>query len=779
MNTKKDIIVLRSLLHDIGKFMERAKISYPHEQFDNAEEQVTAFTAKQYVPVPPIQWIIDQAERLAAGIPECKESEIGGKEESLYPIVETVALEQEGSRTVRHRLGANPLSLEKGVIFPHLKEGEDASLADRYRFLWDGFEKEFGRLPRKNISVFTETLVYLLEKYTWCIPGPITDMPDVSLFDHSKTTAAIAACLYDYHECHGTLNEEAVRELKEKKYLLVCGDISGIQTFIYNITNKGAAKGLKGRSFLIQLFSEAAGNYILRTSDYPVTNMLYSGGGRFYLLLANRYEHELENIRTAINTNLLKDYNGEVYLALGWCKLRGEDFGRENFPEKWRAAAGSTNEDKRRKFAGLEYARIFGPLGTGGNAATCQICKKEDKLTTRLRDGVKLCENCKTAEDLGQKLSRAEYLVEVYRESKRLKGGFDTPIPHIRYYLLDKPDEAVKIDAERVVVYRLNHTGFLPENMGANAFGFKFAGGAGQGKTLMFGDLTERSTGLKRLGVLRMDVDNLGRIFSEGLGRGASLSRVAGLSHQLSLFFGGYLNEICRKDKYCEDTLIIYSGGDDLFIVGAWDKVIELAPDIRQAFREFTCHNPSFTLSGGIIMSPEKYAIYRSASHAEEAEKKAKMFKRRVNGQDMEKDALTFLGKSLGWNDLDVCQEIKETFYPLLKEGREGKKLPAGILNRLKEIYLLYEENRRYWHEKGLCGAELEDKAMNHKWKWRGVYTLSRAARQNPLFKEDICKIRSALLGDQINSKKSEQPLIKFIDVPVRWTEFLIRRERG
>jgi len=45
--------------------------------------------------------------------------------------------------------------------------------------------------------------------------------------------------------------------------------------------------------------------------------------------------------------------------------------------------------------------------------------------------------------------------------------------------------------------------------------------------------------------------------------------------------------------------------------------------------------------------------------------------------------------------------------------------------------------------------------------------------------KSQFYKDRNVLLGDEINERKSEQPLIKFIDVPARWTEFLIRRERG
>jgi len=37
----------------------------------------------------------------------------------------------------------------------------------------------------------------------------------------------------------------------------------------------------------------------------------------------------------------------------------------------------------------------------------------------------------------------------------------------------------------------------------------------------------------------------------------------------LSLFFMGWMEKICERDEYKDRVYAIYSGGDDLFIVGA------------------------------------------------------------------------------------------------------------------------------------------------------------------------------------------------------------------
>ena len=54
-------------------------------------------------------------------------------------------------------------------------------------------------------------LYYLLEKYLWCVPAQTTNyIPDISLFDHAKTTAAIALCLYDEYK-EGNLTSEGLK----------------------------------------------------------------------------------------------------------------------------------------------------------------------------------------------------------------------------------------------------------------------------------------------------------------------------------------------------------------------------------------------------------------------------------------------------------------------------------------------------------------------------------------------------------------------------------------
>ena len=67
---------------------------------------------------------------------------------------------------------------------------------------------------------------------------------------------------------------------------------------------------------------------------------------------------------------------------------------------------------------------------------------------------------------------------------------------------------------------------------------------------------------------------------------------------------------------------VIYSGGDDLFLVGAWDEIIEFAVDLYRAFSRFTGGRLHF--SAGIGLFRAAYPISDMARRVGELEDAAK-----------------------------------------------------------------------------------------------------------------------------------------------------------
>ncbi len=228
----------------------------------------------------------------------------------LEPVLEKVFLSRNTDRfSTLYRLPLNRLSSDKESFFPvhgekiglPLMDGADedvkdpanwthmidkSSLESEYAALCKGLLDDLTALSDQSgdisISGLLGCLMTLLERYTANVPSA-TNLrhPDISLYDHLRTTAAIAQSLYLFHAVYP---DASLSELDEPKWLMVCGDFSGIQKFIYNLTNKGAAKGLRGRSFYVQLFCRICADVMLRELNLTRAALLYNSGGKFYLL---------------------------------------------------------------------------------------------------------------------------------------------------------------------------------------------------------------------------------------------------------------------------------------------------------------------------------------------------------------------------------------------------------------------------------------------------------------------------------------------------------------
>ena len=93
-----------------------------------------------------------------------------------------------------------------------------------------------------SIALFTEGLLGLLERYTWAIPSSTIDLPDISLFDHTRVAAALAAAGHATLSAEGRLEDEAhVRDRSAPRYRLITGDLSGIQRTIFKLASEGVA----------------------------------------------------------------------------------------------------------------------------------------------------------------------------------------------------------------------------------------------------------------------------------------------------------------------------------------------------------------------------------------------------------------------------------------------------------------------------------------------------------------------------------------------------------
>lgn len=547
-------------------------------------------------------------------------------------------------------------------------------------------------------------LLFVLEKYAWAVSA---GAPGLAFADLARITAAAAGAL-----AHGT-----------DRLLLVGGDLSGVQRFIYTISAKGALRSLRARSFFLELIAEEAARRLLDGLGLTRANLVYLGAGHLYLLTPDtpRARDCIQSVHAELNQWLLGELGGRVYLAMGCSEfdLAALAPGSEAVPEIWRLVSQQLRQDKSRKFHQAALHPGFWEPRPLGRAA-CSVCQQETDEPEPLdrdpdEEEVLACPLCLSVARAGGRLPRTRYLVAAATE------GADLVIAGTGYHFCDSAAAVAQIP-ERRAVMALNALkadalaiGEDPYPVWLGTYALKSAQGDGM---ITFAELAERSTGKPLLGVLRMDVDRLGQLFSGGLPEGCrDFYRTAGLSGALTRFFKLHLNSICAGDlgKGLEPlrltvaagprpVVVVYSGGDDLFITGAWDQTLALAFDIRSAFHRFT--GGRLTLSGGMVAADYHQPIHRLAEMAAEAEEAAKQ-NRGPDGQDRDSIAPLFTGSptprvtphrrkaALKWDEALALIEgfVKPALGPLGLPDRPGTRIPRRILYGLLGLVDYWEEH--------------------------------------------------------------------------------------
>ncbi|MCB0614421.1 MAG: hypothetical protein KDC75_13985, partial [Phaeodactylibacter sp.] len=239
------------------------------------------------------------------------------------------------------------------------------------------------------------------------------------------------------------------------------------------------------------------------------------------------------------------------------------------------------------------------------------------------------------------------------------------------------------------------------------AYGFRFVGNyapiyiddskftppAKNGNVMLFEDLAKLDVDKEptlthdQLGVMRLDVDDLGVIFAHGLGKKEenTMERLLSLSREFQLFFGGYFNKLAEAHH----LYVTYSGGDDAFVIGSWLNTIHFADTLNKEFQRFTCGNRQVSFSAGIFICNPHYPIPRLAKDGERVEKAAKHYPaEEEKKEDKKKNALHLFQHTLPWADFKEMIVFEEKLSKVLPKGEsaEGRKIRRSMLRRFLRI---------------------------------------------------------------------------------------------
>ncbi len=680
---EEKIVLLASLLHDIGKFVQRVmfeKAVRPDKRHENLSRFFFEDTGLNKAPLfkdiynemlnliehhhdfsssnSLLKYVIE-GDHLSSSERKYEEKE------DVFPNWIEIVNERlvnrfsiSGVESQRVPLALSPLGYNNKLRYFWRVNGELGS----YRLLYGSFKMFLSDNSRYIGTI--GTLDFVLLRFLWSVPSAIFSregkiVPTISLYQHMKLAAAFAYSLYKSGD-------------EEEPFLVVKGDLMGIQEFIGRVSRagepsaRGVAKRLRGRSSFIEVLGFFIAYSFLEALGLETVNLVYVSGGEFLAIVPNSEEvvEKLKRFSENVNRFLFGLSRGQLKFALAHVKL-GKNFSGGVIAEKYYELAENLEREKLRLYhwdAG-DILRVKTPY-SHSNSRICRACGVmeadiEEYIEIKPRngdaDGISgLCRFCGSLQEFGRKIIDAthllilkvkkqalENLMKSVRSSPRsLKGLYI--FGRVSGSMVYSPNEvSIELDDSHSVVFMLALDGDLSVSERLKKLKDLF------GRDLVgVYSLAINNTNKFIYSVEGLEVDKIvyGYIFMnnfapmrhevekseiksfEELANMQPLAYVKADIDYIGLIFSKSktFSEFATKSMLIElffaahvkellkseynDIYVVYSGGDDLFFIGQWEQAVNALLRIYEDLHKFA--GGGLTMSAAIVLFKHNYPVH-------------------------------------------------------------------------------------------------------------------------------------------------------------------------
>lgn len=676
-------------------------------------ESVSDRAAHEHQSAAFIRQILDIAEHLAAGIygSDTHDRPTTHHCIRLPSLFESLSLDECRYPSTREATHCLPLGcLTPAGIFPgpraDIESSNDTASGQEYAKLWQRFMIALEEIPsshRESLSLWLDHFDAAWLAFAHAIPH--TAMADVSLYDHSKTAAALAVALWRWHVAYNRTDDATLGALRsradqdELKLLLIQGDFSGIQSFIFAggaETQRQAARILRGRSFQVSLLSELAALTALEALALPPTSQIVNAAGKFTIVAPNtpQVQAALDGIRRRIDAWCLEQTFGESGFNLAATPASSADFGEGHFGGFINRLFGALDAAKFSRFG---LCREDAPRAIQPVSFPLGPCAFDGRRPARRKiDGHPVSPLASDQIEIGKRLADHHFdRLLIIRGGASLRRSAEIRILDLDYFgyavaftsnagqaghfgeqarsgdLLRCWDFSLPGEDGEQILFK----GYARRDI--NAFVPSVPDEHGEAVPITLDriadlDKCENSKGIKEgveaLAILKGDVDRLGALFQSGI-RPGTFARMVALSRQMNAFFSVHLPWKCRSTfRY---VYTVFAGGDDFFLIGPWHTTQVFIRELRDDFTRYVAGNPQITFSAGISIARPGMPIRALADGAESALAKAK---------DEGRNRVTCHGQAVEWPDFATLAH----FEARLEVYRN--KLSNGFIHGLLQL---------------------------------------------------------------------------------------------
>lgn len=565
----------------------------------------------------------------------------------------------------------------------------------------------------------------------------------------------ITICLQGLSQ-HLFINLHHLREDISKKINLcgdplfvVKGDLSGIQSYLYNVNRAEdidgkVAKRLRGRSFYLSAFCLAFAHELGQigcsnggAGGKPDDYILSATGGKFLVVLPSltNLETEFKEWKKQIDKWLWREMWGEVFLNLAFVQCSQADL-KENFSTK----VALRLQSKLDLGKSQKYQQLFAnssEIDSHGNlfkyplfqekspqeyGEECHSCRSLP--ASGIGTDPALCEQCILHQRIGgyQNLPTHNYL-ELHAkdstsqsdESLEFHGNYgilwNDPNKGPRVPSFVPPFPYQRLQATSVVAISANDkVRELCAHCSIQKRDPRECGDEDHERLPTrfhcLATLACLEGGAAKVAVLAIDGDDFGFHFNSTIGM--TLVDHVAMSKLIYQFFADDLIDLLKQ----YDCYLVYSGGDDLVFVGPWMYVYEVADALYQKFKEATSGLLHF--SAGLHVTNPQEPIYESIKYALDLLHRAKAH----DEKDQYKNAIQLMSTTVPWPKFNGVMALAKE----LVDAEQMKIISTGFIYGL---YTICEQYERYRDDGDMNGLRYMSWLASHlqrnlRRKWPG-----------------------------------------------------------